>query len=61
MRCITLKKEKAKIEVVFIPTEGDVVEKVIDMLELYLSRLFMKHGLICKTDLRELLRQHVKI
>ncbi|URN94504.1 MAG: hypothetical protein NAG76_22245 [Candidatus Pristimantibacillus lignocellulolyticus] len=54
------KRTKVNIEVVFIPTEGDVVEKVIDMIEPNISLALAKHNATIKMDIREYLRNHVK-
>ncbi|MEC0237816.1 hypothetical protein P4H71_26210 [Paenibacillus kribbensis] len=53
-------EKRVKLNIKFIPVEGDVIETIGKALEPNISSILAKHGASLKMGLTEIIRNHVK-
>ncbi|MDQ1912322.1 hypothetical protein RAC89_18185 [Paenibacillus sp. GD4] len=53
--------KRKKIKINFIPTQGDVVEVVTNIIKANVKTVLAKHGACIKIGVEEIIRNHTKV
>lgn len=55
------RKEKPKMEIVWVPVEGDIIDAICEAIQPNVSSVLAKHGAKLKISLNDYIRNHLKV